>query len=331
MRADLPAIFESGTTFLTFGGTETHLLFQQGYALREFCAFEVVDEDATWTRLEEGYLRPIADAAARNEMGILADCLVWRASTDYVERLGHTARGVAGVNRAAVARVRRSLDAWRASSLENARCPVLLSADIGPRGDGYAVSGPIGSQAARDYHRPQVAAVADAGVDLAVALTMTSAGESIGLVEAAGEQSLAIVVSPTVETDGTLPDGTTLGDFIGRVDDATGGAPLFYLVNCAHPTHLEPTLRAAADAGAGWLPRLRGFRANASTKSHAELDDSTELDRGDPADLARHMAALRTAYGLRVIGGCCGTDAEHLLAIADCCAAPIDRDDGLVG
>lgn len=319
MQENVRTLLESGKIFLTFGGTETHLLFQQGYALREFCAFEVVDDETVWGRLEDAYLRPIADAAARHGMGLLADSLVWRASADYIARLGH-GRGVAGVNRAAVARVRRFLDAWRTTSPETARCPALLSADIGPRGDGYAVSGAVSPKAARDYHRPQVAAVADAGVDLAVALTMSNAGEAIGIVEATREYSVPVVVSPTVETDGTLPDRTTLGDFIGRVDDATGGAPLFYQVNCAHPIHIEPALRAAAEADMSWLARLRGFRANASTKSHAELDNSTDLDRGDPTDLATRMAALRSAYGFRVLGGCCGTDAEHLEAIANQCS-----------
>jgi S-methylmethionine-dependent homocysteine/selenocysteine methylase len=123
----------------------------------------------------------------------------------------------------------------------------------------------------------------------------------------------------TVETDGTIPDGSALGDFIATVDDATGGYPAGFMVNCAHPVHVEPTLRAAADAGAAWLGRFRGLRANASTKSHAELDEATELDRGDVGDLAARMAAMRARYGLTVLGGCCGADAEHLRAIAARC------------
>jgi homocysteine S-methyltransferase len=319
MTQDNARLLTSGKPFLTFGGTETYLLFQQRYPLREFCAFELAFDDDAWRDLEDGYLRPIADAAARSNMGLLADTLVWRASADYVERL-QKPRGVAGVNRAAVDRLRGFVERWRTTSPMAAACPVVLSADLGPRGDGYAVSGAVTPAAASDYHRPQIEALAEAGVDVVAALTMTSAGEAIGIVRAAREAGLPTVVSPTLETDGRLPDGAKLADFVAQVDDATGGAPVCYQINCVHPIHVEPTLRAAAEAGATWLARVKGVRANASTKSHAELDNSTELDRGDPDDLAGRMAELRRTYGLAIVGGCCGTDAEHLRLIAERCA-----------
>ena len=89
-------------TFLTFGGNETFLLFVQQYPLREFCAFEVVDDESAWSRLQNELQRPILDAAARNGHGVITDSLVWRASRDYVERLGH--KDVAAVNQRAIAR-----------------------------------------------------------------------------------------------------------------------------------------------------------------------------------------------------------------------------------
>ena len=206
------------------------------------------------------------------------------------------------------------------------RLDVLLTADVGPRGDGYKVADDqLTPQAARDYHRAQLGVLAGAGVDLVCALTMTSVAEAIGVVLAAREHGLPVIVSPTVETDGTLPDGTPLGELVRRVDDATGGAPLLYMVNCAHPTHLAPTLARARAEGAGWLGRFKGIRANSSRKSHAELDESPELDRGDPHELGREVAELQRAYGLSVVGGCCGTDAEHVAAIARATAATAPR------
>jgi homocysteine S-methyltransferase len=88
------------------------------------------------------------------------------------------------------------------------------------------------------------------------------------------------------------------------------------MVNCAHPEHLEPTLRRAREQGAGWLERFKGLRANASRKSHEELDNSSELDRGDPRELAQQIADLQRAYDLQLVGGCCGTDAEHIAVLA---------------
>lgn len=304
--------------FLTNAGTETYLVFQQGFELPEFCAFTVFDDRKAWSSLERSYLGPILQAAAESGLGLMLDALVWRAQPDFIAKLGHAADQLGPINARAVAQTRGSADRWRQAHGHDERSlPVLIAADVGPRGDGYRVEdAAITAAAAREYHRPQIQAVAEAGADLVCALTMTSLAESIGVVEASALSGLPIVVSPTVETDGRLPDGTELGVFIRKVDEATDGAPLFYMINCAHPTHLMPTLEAAREAGESWLDRFRGFRANASTKSHEELDNSTELDRGNVQELAREIAGMRETYGLRAIGGCCGTDHEHLAAIA---------------
>jgi S-methylmethionine-dependent homocysteine/selenocysteine methylase len=314
MTQSLSEIFDRHL-FLTAGGTETYLQFLQRYPLRNFCAFELLDDDAAFAALERAYLYPIVDVALERGRGLLADALLWRASRDYVTGLGYPAADVARFNRLGVARMRHSLEQRRAEH-GGESCPILIAADLGPRGDGYQVpADAVEASAAKDYHGPQLEAVAQADVDLVCALTMTNVNEAVGIVQAARELGLPIVVSPTLETDGRLPGGLELGQFVERVDDATAGAPAFYMVNCAHPTHLAPVLEAARQRGDAWLGRFKGFRANASSKSHAELDNSTSLDRGDPADLGRSLAALQRAHGLRVVGGCCGTDAEHISAI----------------
>jgi len=305
-------------TFLTNAGSETYLVFQQGFEVPEFCAFVIHEDDSAWAELERNYLDPILRAAADNNCGLMLDALVWRAQPDFVAKLGRTPAELGPINRRAVSRTRASVDQWRRENgHDEESLPVLTVADIGPRGDGYRVDdAEVTSNAAREYHREQIEALAGARVDLACALTMTTAVESIGIVEAAAACGLPSIVSPTVETDGRLPDGTSLGTFINQVDDATDGAPLFYMVNCAHPSHLLPTLEAARAARETWLSRFRGFRANASAKSHAELDNSTDLDRGDVRALAEQISEMQADYDLRVVGGCCGTDHEHLTAIA---------------
>lgn len=304
--------------FLTNAGTETYLIFQQGFELPEFCAFTVFDDREAWSMLVQGLLGPTLQAAADTGHGLMVDALVWRAHADYIEKLGRDAGQLGQINAMAVSRTRESVDQWRqAQGHDEESLPVLIVADIGPRGDGYKVEDEaVTAAAARDYHQAQIQALADAGADLACALTMTSLNESIGIVEACAKSGLPVIVSPTVETDGRLPDQSELGAFIQKLDDATGAAPLFYMVNCAHPTHLLPTLKAARHAGESWLGRFRGFRANASRKSHQELDNSTELDRGDIAELVGELASMQEICDLRVIGGCCGTDHEHLTAIA---------------
>src|SRR5688572_31111528 len=164
------------------------------------------------------------------------------------------------------------------------------------------------------YHGLQARAFAEAGATMMTAVTMTYVDEAIGVTRAASAVGLPVVISFTVETDGTLPSGEPLGQAIARVDDATDGAPAYYMVNCAHPTHFAEQLTP----GAEWLERVKAIRANASRRSHAELDVATELDRGDVADLAGWYRQLHSVLPeLRVVGGCCGTDHEHVSAIAE--------------
>jgi S-methylmethionine-dependent homocysteine/selenocysteine methylase len=189
-----------------------------------------------------------------------------------------------------------------------AAADVLISGVIGPQGDGYIAAG-RNVDAAAEYHAPQVVSLADEGVDFVHAMTMTEPAEAIGVVRAARQAGVAVAVSFTVETDGRLPDGTPLRDAVVAVDEAA--APDWFGVNCAHPTHILPAL----DHG-DWQQRLRSYRPNASTLTHAELDVMEELDTGDLNLLVQASHELRDLVpSLRIVGGCCGTDAGHVAAL----------------
>jgi S-methylmethionine-dependent homocysteine/selenocysteine methylase len=147
---------------------------------------------------------------------------------------------------------------------------------------------------------------------------MTYAEEAIGIAGAAADAGMPVAISFTVETDGRLPSGQALGDAIEQVDAETLGSPAYYMVNCAHPSHFAAVV---ADGGA-WRDRIAGLRANASAKSHEELDEAEELDAGDPRELAAGCASLRASLpNVTVLGGCCGTDERHVAAVASAWAA----------
>jgi homocysteine S-methyltransferase len=187
--------------------------------------------------------------------------------------------------------------------------PILLNGVVGPAGDGYAPGEVPDIQTAHALHRPQIQTLSQAGVDMISAITMTNISEATGIVRAAVEQSLPVVISFTVETDGRIPTGETLGDAIGAVDAATNAAPIYYMVNCAHPEHFHSTIATGQD----WVTRIGGVRANASRLSHAELDEAETLDDGDPEEFGKLHADLATILpSLRVVGGCCGTDHRHV-------------------
>lgn len=291
--------------FITDGGLETTLVFHQGVELPDFAAFPLLDHHAGRLALSQ-YYEPYLDIAEASGLGMVLDTPTWRANPNWASRLGYDTDALRAVNREAVCFI-RGLAASR-PDLE-----VVLNGAIGPRGDGYVVAETMTPAAAAVYHTVQVEALADARADMVTAVTMTYAEEAIGVAKAAEAANLPAVIGFTVETDGRLPSGQDLGDAVADVDEATGGSPVWYMVNCAHPSHFEHLLRGDQD----WVGRIRAVRANASRMSHAELDDATELDRGDIEELAADYLRLRDLLpNLAVIGGCCGTDHDHIAAIS---------------
>jgi S-methylmethionine-dependent homocysteine/selenocysteine methylase len=188
---------------------------------------------------------------------------------------------------------------------------VTIDGVLGPRGDGYRVGDRMTGDQAAEYHAWQIGVLRDAGAERITALTLSYPEEAIGVVQAAAAAGVAVVPSFTVETDGRLPDGTSVAEAVERVDAATGGAAEFFMLNCAHPTHISAGLHEAPA-----LDRIGGLRVNASVLSHAELDEAEALDEGDPAALARDNAALQAKLpAVRLLGGCCGTDHRHVSEI----------------
>lgn len=296
-----------GQSCITDGGLETSLVFIDKVDLPCFAAFPLVETVAGRKHLGD-YFRPYLELAAQRGAGIVVDTPTWRANPDWGERLGYDTEALAEANRRSVAFTQGLRDSVPAAA------PVIVNGIFGPRGDGYRAESLMTPDEAQAYHAPQMAVFAETGVDMVAAVTMTYAEEAIGIARAAAEHGLPCAVSFTVETDGKLPSGQSLKDAVEQVDAATGGAVAYYMINCAHPTHFE----GALDDDGAWRERIMGVRANASRMSHAELDEAPQLDRGDPTDLGQRYVGLRRRLpNLTVIGGCCGTDLEHVTAICD--------------
>ncbi len=294
--------------FIADGGLETVLVYLDGIDLTDFASFPLLDTDEGRAVLA-AYYATYVQLAARLDRGVVLDTPTWRASLDWGTRLGYDADRLASINRRAVALV-------RGVAVDHPDVPVIVNGAVGPRGDGYVVEAAMSADEAARFHALQARAFADAGADMMTGVTMTYVDEAIGVTRAAIAVDMPVAVSFTVETDGRLPSGQPLGEAIEHVDNATDAAPAYYLVNCAHPTHFHNVV----DSDASWIKRVKGVRANASTMSHAELDVASELDRGDIGDLANWYRTLQDRLDLRVVGGCCGTDHEHIEAIANATA-----------
>lgn len=295
-------------TVLTDGGLETVLLFKKGFELPDFCAFPLLRTEEGRAALAE-YLVDYLAIARRHGVTLLLESNTWRAHSDWVARLGFHESDAADLNREAI-------DLLVTAREANPDVQTVISGCIGPRGDGYVPTSAMTADQAHGYHRPQVETLARSEADLISALTFNYVEEATGLARAAGEAEIPCAISFTVETDGRLPTGQPLGEAIEQCDASCPTPPAYYMINCAHPKHFAHLL----EGDAPWLSRVGGIRANASTKSHAELDEMTELDEGDPADLGERIGGLRRKMpSLNVLGGCCGTDHRHVASIAAAC------------
>lgn len=300
----LPQMADS--LFLTDGGLETTLIFQQGLNLPEFAAFDLL-KDAFGTEVLRQYFRTYINLAKNFESGCVLESATWRASIDWGTKLGYTQQAIAELNFKAIDQLMEIR-----AEYETPKTPIIISGCIGPRGDGYQPDNQMEASQAEAYHTFQIAIFKTAGADLVTAMTMNYVEEAIGIVRAARNYNMPVVISFTVETDGCLPNRQSLKEAITQVDVATNGYPSYYMVNCAHPFHFAHVLLSREP----WLKRIGGIRPNASIKSHAELDAADELDDGDPQALGRQCAALwEKLPNLRVLGGCCGTDHRHVAEI----------------
>ena len=298
---------ETGRFFLSDGGLETFMVFDKGHDLPCFSAAVLLDTEKGRADLA-AYFERFIGIAKETGRGFILDAPTWRAGTAWAGPLGQTLKDVMETNTRAVSFV-SSLRAQH----ETADCPILVNGLVGPAGDAYAPDAEISRQEALLIHAPQVHALGKSGVDMINAMTLTHAEEAIGIVQAAKEIDVPVVIAFTLETDGRLPSGQPLGEAIAKVDAATNSGPIYYMINCAHPDHFRDVL----DTTAAWTLRIGGIRSNASRMSHAELDEAEVLDDGDPVELGQLSAELLSRLpNIRVLGGCCGTDHRHVGCIA---------------
>jgi len=341
---------EQRSTVVCGGGIETHLIYRRGIPLRQFAAWDAVFTPEGRAALRE-WSKLMIEAGSGAEAQLLHAPL-WRASSAWTapvlfegneespetvcRRLqaaledltsrpvdGGALEGITAAAAAdwASAEISRSLlhvarEAWNESQHScTSERTVLIVAECGPLDDGYSTADPLPAPHAAELHSPQLLAV-KGHCDVAVAYTIPSVAELIGWATAAAAADIPYLLSPTIEPDGRLPDGTYIGDAVAEtlshLREAGMAPPLGFLVNCMHPSHLLPHLER--DNGKEWVQWLCGARVNASALTHAELDALDSLEDGDASSLAASVRQLHRLE-LRLLGGCCGTDERHISAI----------------
>lgn len=292
----------NGRNMTCGGGFETWLQYVDGFELRHFCAFELINDERGLACLTD-YQRKLIEAAVANGFGVINEGLHYRASRDWGELIGFSREGLEEINI-------RGIEFYRdlAKEYDSPETPMLVGGVIGPRGDAYNVGRTPDAAEAEDYHSEQIETFRKAGADLISALTFSSVDEAIGLARAAKSQGMPVVISFFVAKGGRLKGGENLEQAISMVDAATNHAPSYYMINCTHPTEFTPAL-----TGGNWTQRLGGFMPNAVAMETLDLCKLGHLEDGDPEKLGGQMAELALRFPhINVWGGCCGTDGRHI-------------------
>lgn len=222
----------------------------------------------------------------------------WRAGRDRVQQSGISE----SINQDAVAFMQeiRGSDAIRIGGM------------IGCKNDCYQPDAGLSADEAEQFHAWQVQQLAAGGVDFLIAVTLPNVQEALGIARAMAATAMPYIISFVISRDGLILDGTSLLTAMELIDSNTPRRPLGYMVNCAHPSFLQPQSQAPET-----FSRLIGFQANASSRDHSELENAEELQVDSISEWGDLMLQLNQNYGVQLLGGCCGTGIEHLRYLID--------------
>ena len=297
----------SGDVFLTEGGSETEIMYRNGFELPEFAMFPLLDNPKAVSAMRGIFSRQL-DVAAEFGLSFMLTGLDYRASPDWGAKLGYSPAALAEANLAVIDFLRDIAKAYQGQIPH-----LLIGGILGPRGDAYSLNREITADSAEEYHAVQLETLKSAGVDFACAMTFNNIAESVGAARAAAKIGVPLSISLTLDSTFRLKSGPSLAEAITGIDNQTGeDAPDFYLLNCSHPLEYEPALEDG-----DWIKRLRGVRPNASRMDKIALCKLGHIEDGDPVELGSQVRSLSARYPhMDIFGGCCGTGHSHLREIA---------------
>lgn len=195
---------------------------------------------------------------------------------------------------------------------QTANSEVFVGSLIGPKNDCYKPEQALSAETAYAFHKWQIEQLARAGVDCIVAQTIPAVSEGLGMARALAESGIPAIISFVINRKAQVLDGTPLIDAINAIDNNLATPPLGYMVNCVYPTFV-----CAEKQPPALFKRLIGIQANSSSLDHSQLDGATILHQDDLQHWGNNMLRLNNAFGVKILGGCCGTDNKYLQYLVD--------------
>ncbi len=294
---------------ITEGSVIERLKREYKYPLDDFLSNTIMIYEKDGKSLLEKIYREYLNIAKSSDLPIMLLTPTWRANKERTSKANVDMKLINNDAFAFVDNIRKSYGSFSEK--------IYIGGLTGCKGDAYKPEEALSVNEAYAFHKDQMQILADAGVDFLFASTLPALSEAIGIAKAMSETKKDYVISFVIRDNGKLLDGTFLTDAIRIIDDSVSTPPLFYLTNCIHPDVLHKSFLNLKDENDILRKRLFGIQANSSNKSPEELDTLEELDADTPANWARGMVDLNKKYNLKILGGCCGTDARFISSIVD--------------
>jgi S-methylmethionine-dependent homocysteine/selenocysteine methylase len=294
---------------ITEGSIIERLKREFNYPLDDALSNALMIYDDTGKSLLEKIYREYLDIAELSDFPIMLLTPTWRTNSDRTKIANVDMKNINTDAFLFVDNIRRSYGSFSEK--------IFIGGLTGCKGDAYKPEEALSENDSYHFHKEQMQILADAGVDFLFASTLPALTEAIGIAKAMSETEKDYVISFVIRDNGKLLDGTLLTDAIKIIDDSVPTPPLFYLTNCIHPDVLHKSFINLKDEDDILKKRLFGIQANASSKSPEELDTLENLDADSPANWAIGMVDLNKKYNLKILGGCCGTDARFISSIVE--------------
>lgn len=309
MRVSFAGLLKSSPVILGEGAVIERLRRSAGIQLDD----HVVNSALIYSKEGRAALEAICgqylEIGRSHGLPLLLSTPTWRASRERIAAAGLAGRDLNGDNF-------RFLDELRAGYGEYAS-QVAICGLMSCKGDAYKPEEALATEEARTFHAWQANALAAAGVDFLLASTLPALSEALGLAQAQAATGLDYMVSFVARPEGTLLDGTPLKEAIAAIDAQASPRPLAYLINCTHASIFRRALLHGENSSPYVRERVVGLLANTASLSPEELNESAELVEEAPEVFGRMVAGLHQELGMKVLGGCCGTDDRHINCLAE--------------
>ncbi len=264
-------------------------------------------DDARRAALEAMY-RQYLNIGAEFDLPLMLSTPTWRASRERIAAAGVADRDVNGDNFRFFDSLRNSYGAYA----ENVAICGLLSC----RGDAYDPAQALSASESQAFHTWQAEKLAAAGVDFLLAATLPAMDEALGLARALASTGTPYIISFIARSEGTLLDHTPLKEAVAAIDGQVNPAPLAFLINCTHASIFRSALLHETHSSAQVRERVCGLLANTAALAPEELDNSDHLVEEAPEAFGRSVGDLKKELGMKLLGGCCGTDDRHIRQLA---------------